>query len=69
MVVNLAIPARAAYGLKDYITDKHLDNMAKVMLASGWIVFFGYGVEAFMAFYSGSPEERDLFMKNRAFGP
>lgn len=69
MVVNLAIPARAAYGLKDYITDKHLDNMAKVMLASGWIVFFGYGVEAFMAYYSGSPEERDLFMKNRAFGP
>ncbi len=35
MVITLAIPLRAAFGLKDYITDRHLDNMAKVMLATG----------------------------------
>ena len=68
MVLTLAIPLRAAYGLKDFITDRHLDNMAKVMLATGLIVAYGYVIEAFMAFYSGEPYERFLVM-NRAMGP
>jgi molybdopterin-containing oxidoreductase family membrane subunit len=33
MVLTLAIPIRAAYGLESLITMKHIDNMAKVMLA------------------------------------
>jgi molybdopterin-containing oxidoreductase family membrane subunit len=35
MVVVLAIPLRYFYGLEDFITDHHLQNMAKVMLATG----------------------------------
>jgi molybdopterin-containing oxidoreductase family membrane subunit len=68
MVLTIAIPLRAAYGLKDFITDKHLDNMAKVMLATGLVVAYGYSMEAFFAWYSGNPYERFMFL-NRATGP
>src|SRR5205823_9702524 len=52
MVLTLTIPLRVVYGLKDFITDRHLDNMAKVMLATGLIVAYGYLMEVFTAFYS-----------------
>lgn len=68
MVLALAIPLRKFYGLEDFITARHLDNMAKVMLATGLIVAYGYGVEAFTAFYSGDSFERFLVL-NRALGP
>ncbi len=68
MVLTLAIPMRALYNMKDFITDWHLENMAKVMLATGLIVFYGYCMEAFMAWYSGNVWEMFMF-KNRAFGP
>ncbi len=68
MVLTLAIPLRSWYGLKDFITDRHLDNMAKVMLATGLVVAYGYAMEAFFAWYSASSWE--LFMiQNRMFGP
>jgi len=68
MVLTLAIPLRAAYGLQDFITNKHLDNMAKVMLATGLVVAYGYAMEAFFAWYSGNVYERFMFV-NRATGP
>jgi molybdopterin-containing oxidoreductase family membrane subunit len=68
MVLTLAIPLRAAYGLQDLVTDRHLDNMAKVMLASGMVVAYGYVMETFMAWYSGNQFERYLVL-NRMFGP
>jgi molybdopterin-containing oxidoreductase family membrane subunit len=68
MVLTLAIPLRAAYGLQDFITMRHLQNMAKVMLATGLIVAYGYAAEAFFAFYSGNPFERAMLIK-RALGP
>src|SRR5688572_13661651 len=55
MVMTLAIPIRAFYGLEDFITMRHLNNMAKVMLATGLIVAYGYLMELFMAFYSNNP--------------
>src|SRR5262249_56645020 len=68
MVLTLAIPIRAVYGLEDFITMRHLQNMAKVMLLTGLIVAYGYLTEAFIAWYSG-----DLFEQfvpiNRATGP
>ena len=54
MVLTLAIPLRKVYGLEDFITMRHLENMAKVMLATGLIVAYGYLMEAFMAWYSGN---------------
>jgi molybdopterin-containing oxidoreductase family membrane subunit len=68
MVLTLAIPLRIWYGVDDLITDKHLDNMGKVLLATGWIVLYGYAVEAFMCFYSGSTYE-EFMLLNRLRGP
>ncbi len=68
MVLTLAIPLRKVYGLQDFITAKHLDNMAKILLATGLIVGYGYVVEAFMAFYSGNTYERYMIW-NRLNGP
>ena len=53
MVLTLLIPLRKFYRLTDFITNRHLDNMAKVMLAMGLIVAYGYTLEVFNAFYSG----------------
>src|SRR6516225_6504536 len=68
MVLTLAIPLRKLYRLEELITMRHVENMAKLMLATGMIVSYSYIVEAFMAFYSGNPYER-YEVVNRAFGP
>lgn len=68
MVITLAIPARQFLGLKDIITRRHLDNMAKIMLATGMMVGYAYSTEAFTAWYSGSHLEQFTFA-NRMVGP
>jgi Ni/Fe-hydrogenase subunit HybB-like protein len=68
MVLLLAIPLRKAYGLQDFITSRHLQNMAKIMLATGLIVGYGYMVEAFMGWYSGNKYEQYAIW-NRMTGP
>jgi len=68
MVLTISIPLRKFYGLEDFITMKHLENMAKVMLATGLIVAYGYMMEAFMAWYSANPYERFMIW-NRMTGP
>jgi Ni/Fe-hydrogenase subunit HybB-like protein len=68
MVLTLAIPLRKFYGLEDFITMRHLENMAKVMLATGLIVGYGYMMEAFMGWYSANPYERYMVL-NRMTGP
>ncbi len=68
MVLTLAIPLRKAYGLEDFITLRHAENMAKVMLATSLIVAYGYLMEAFMAWYSGNGYERFMIW-NRMTGP
>jgi len=68
MVISIAIPLRKAYGLEDYITMRHLDNMAKVMLATGLIVAYGYFFEFFFSIYSGN--KFDVFLvQQRLHGP
>jgi molybdopterin-containing oxidoreductase family membrane subunit len=68
MVLTIAIPLRKAYGLEDFITMRHLENMAKVMLATGLIVAYGYFIEFFMSLYSGN--KFDVFLvQQRLHGP
>ncbi len=67
MVLTIAIPLRSFYGLKDFVTERHLDNMAKLMLASGLVVAYGYLMEIFMGWYSGNPFESANVL-DRAFG-
>jgi Ni/Fe-hydrogenase subunit HybB-like protein len=68
MVLALLIPLRKIYHFGDFITPRHLDNMAKIMLATGLFVAYGYLAEGFTAWYSGSPYER-FWLFNRSFGP
>jgi molybdopterin-containing oxidoreductase family membrane subunit len=68
MVLMLAIPIRKIYNLEDFITDRHLQNSAKVMLATGWIVAYGYAIEAFMGWYGGNRYDQTL-LYNRLHGP
>ncbi len=68
MVLTLAIPLRWYYDLEDFITLRHLDNMARVMLATGLVVAYGYMMETFVAWYSASSYE-EFMITNRFFGP
>ena len=68
MVLTLMIPARQWLGLHDLVTLNHLDNIAKILLLTGTMVGYAYGMEFFIAWYSGSEYEQFCFI-NRAFGP
>lgn len=68
MVMTIAIPLRIVFGLQDFITMTHFNNMAKVILATGLIVAYGYTTEFFMGWYSGNQYEWFVTL-NRAFGP
>jgi Ni/Fe-hydrogenase subunit HybB-like protein len=68
MVMTLMLITRHVFGMKELVTIRHLDNMAKIMLVTGMMVGYAYAIELFMAWYSGNPYERFVFA-NRAFGP
>jgi len=68
MVLTLAIPLRKLYHLEDLITMRHIQNMAKLMLATGVIVAYSYVIEAFISWYSTNEFERYVVI-NRALGP
>jgi len=67
MVLTLMLPLRGIYRLHDLLTMHHIDNMAKIILATGSMVGYGYAMELFIAWYSGNPYEGFTFI-NRAFG-
>jgi hypothetical protein len=67
-VLTLAIPIRAVYHLEDFITLRHLENMAKVTLATGLIVAYGYTSEVFFGWYSANKYE-GFMIWNRMTGP
>jgi Ni/Fe-hydrogenase subunit HybB-like protein len=68
MVLTLIIPARRVLRFEHVVTRRHLENMTKVVLATGWMVTYGYLIEAFMAWYSGDQYEMGA-LANRALGP
>ncbi len=68
MVLTLMIPLRYWYNFQNLITMRHVDNMAKVMLATGMLVTYGYFIEIFMSFYAGN-EYEGFMMANRLAGP
>jgi Ni/Fe-hydrogenase subunit HybB-like protein len=68
MVSTIILPIRKLFGLEDLITPRHLENMCKIMLATGMIVGYAYAMEFFIAWYSGNPYESFAFV-NRALGP
>jgi Ni/Fe-hydrogenase subunit HybB-like protein len=69
MVLLLAIPLRRWYHLEDFITMRHLENMAKVTLVTGLIVVYGYAMEAFYAWYSANLYEQFMIYNRAWHGP
>jgi len=67
MVITLIVPLRKVFKLERYITVLHFENLSKLLLLTGSIVGYAYGMEYFMAWYSANPFERASFW-NRAFG-
>jgi molybdopterin-containing oxidoreductase family membrane subunit len=53
MVLLIAIPLRAIYHLDDLVTPRHIEALAKLLLATGLVVGYSYVVEWFMAWYGG----------------
>ena len=68
MVLTLVLPLRRIFGLHGVITTRHLDSMAKMLLATGWIVVYAYGLETFFAWYSGEPYDAYQHLVQRPFG-
>ncbi len=68
MVLTLMVPARQLFGLKDVVTLRHLENVCKILLATGSMVGYAYAMEFFIAWYGGNLYEGFAFI-NRAFGP
>ena len=65
MVLTLAIPLRKVYGLEDFITMRHLDNMAQGHAGHRADRAYGYMMEAFMAWYSGDVFEQYMMHQSR----
>jgi Ni/Fe-hydrogenase subunit HybB-like protein len=68
MVLTIAIPLRVAYQLQDFITERHIDLLAKMMLAAGLVVAYSYLMELFISWYSANQYEQYVIL-NRMFGP
>jgi molybdopterin-containing oxidoreductase family membrane subunit len=69
MVIVLLLPIRRAFALYDVVTERHLDAIAKLMLALGLMLTYSYIVEIFIAWYSASPPERYTYLIARPLGP
>jgi molybdopterin-containing oxidoreductase family membrane subunit len=69
MVLTLMIPARRLYRLEKVITTRHLDNMGKMILVTGWIVLYSYAIEIWSGWYSGDPFDIYTYLHMRPFGP
>jgi Ni/Fe-hydrogenase subunit HybB-like protein len=67
MVIMILIPLRKFFNLKDYITQRHFENLAKVIIFTGLIVAYSYATEFFIAWYSHNTYEHEIF-KYRVFG-
>ena len=67
MVLTLAVPLRKFYRLEQFITIRHLENCAKLMLVTGMIVVYSYAMEDFIAWYSDNQFEKYVVV-NRALG-
>ncbi len=68
MVMTLMIIIRKLYKLGDYVTDGHLDAIARILTFISLIMGTAYLTEVFMAWYSGSEYEIFTFFKNRITG-
>ena len=68
MVLTLMLIVRKVLHFEEYVTLHHIEQMCKIIIATGGIVGLAYFTELFIAYYSGNEFERFAFI-NRALGP
>ncbi len=68
MVLTMMILVRKIYKYEEYVTQRHLDAIARVLTFVSLIMGVAYISEIFIAWYSDSPYEMFTFFKNRATG-
>ena len=62
MILTLVIPGRFLLGIRDYITDDHLEQVAKLLVPVSLIVSYSYLSELFFAWYRGEEAEQRQFI-------
>ncbi len=67
LIMMLTIMVRWGYGLRDVLTEYHLNAMAKVMLVGSLLLAYAYVWEAFGPFYGSDVAEKTEFLR-RMFG-
>jgi Ni/Fe-hydrogenase subunit HybB-like protein len=68
MVMTLMVIIRKVYKLTDYITDNHMDAIARILIFISLIMGTAYLTEVFVAWYSGNEYEMFTFFRNRITG-
>ncbi len=68
MVMTLMVLIRKIYSLTDYITDNHMDAIARILIFISLIMGTAYLTEVFIAWYSGNEYEMFTFFRNRITG-
>ncbi|MCF8373746.1 MAG: polysulfide reductase NrfD [Bacteroidales bacterium] len=68
MVLTLMIIVRKVYKFQEYVTQSHLDAIARILTFISLIMATAYSTELFMAWYGGQEYEMFTFMKNRVTG-
>jgi molybdopterin-containing oxidoreductase family membrane subunit len=69
MLLVLLLPVRRVFGLHDVITKRHLDRIAKLILATGSMLAYSYVCETFIAWYSADQFVRYTYLFARPSGP
>jgi len=68
MVMTLMVMIRKIYKLTDYITDNHMDAIARILIFISLIMATAYITEIFIAWYSGNQYELFAIFRNRVTG-
>ncbi len=68
MVMTLMVLVRKIYKLTDYVTDNHMDAIARILIFISLIMGTAYATEIFIAWYSGNEFEMFTFFRNRVTG-
>jgi Ni/Fe-hydrogenase subunit HybB-like protein len=68
MVMTLMVLIRKIYKLTDYITDNHMDAIARILIFISLIMGTAYLTEIFISWYSGNEYEIFTFFRNRITG-
>ena len=68
MVMTLMVLIRKIYKLTDYVTDNHMDAIARILIFISLIMGTAYLTEVFISWYSGNEYDMFTFFKNRITG-